>query len=295
MVMHRMLAAACLCACTLHGTAAISQEQANAPAAAIMQLNRIGAAKLIIGDVPKNKAYYEQMFGMREVDHFSDPALYDEPIMGFEDGARLALFSPKAEAPIKKSVFPVALVYTPEWDALIRRLQDANYPVQKLDAAQSGNLEIAIARDPSGNALELLSRPGKWEVGGAKLIVDDRQKAEEFYKAVFGASPGRRYKTATFDEVLMNLGGGPFLALFQPLAEAPLPKSKYPVVAIYTMEFDAVLKRVTDAGFGYREVATSRPELRIIVAKDPAGNAVEIIRRAPAAAAPAPAPPAAAR
>jgi catechol 2,3-dioxygenase-like lactoylglutathione lyase family enzyme len=290
-----MLAAACLCACTLHGTAAISQEQANAPAAAIMQLNRIGAAKLIIGDVPKNKAYYEQMFGMREVDHFSDPALYDEPIMGFEDGARLALFSPKAEAPIKKSVFPVALVYTPEWDALIRRLQDANYPVQKLDAAQSGNLEIAIARDPSGNALELLSRPGKWEVGGAKLIVDDRQKAEEFYKAVFGASPGRRYKTSTFDEVLMNLGGGPFLALFQPLAEAPLPKSKYPVVAIYTMEFDAVLKRVTDAGFGYREVATSRPELRIIVAKDPAGNAVEIIRRAPAAAAPAPAPPAAAR
>ena len=291
--MHRMLAAACLCACTLHGTAAISQEQANAPAAAIMQLNRIGAAKLIIGDVPKNKAYYEQMFGMREVDHFSDPALYDEPIMGFEDGARLALFSPKAEAPIKKSVFPVALVYTPEWDALIRRLQDANYPVQKLDAAQSGNLEIAIARDPSGNALELLSRPGKWEVGGAKLIVDDRQKAEEFYKAVFGASPGRRYKTSTFDEVLMNLGGGPFLALFQPLAEAPLPKSRYPVVAIYTMEFDAVLKRVTDAGFGYREVATSRPELRIIVAKDPAGNAVEIIRRAPAAAAPA--PPAAAR
>jgi catechol 2,3-dioxygenase-like lactoylglutathione lyase family enzyme len=288
-----MLAAACLCACALHGTAAISQEQANAPAAAIMQLNRIGAAKLIIGDVPKNKAYYEQMFGMREVDHFSDPALYDEPIMGFEDGARLALFSPKAEAPIKKSVFPVALVYTPEWDALIRRMQDANYPVQKLDAAQSGNLEIAIARDPSGNALELLSRPGKWEVGGAKLIVDDRQKAEEFYKAVFGASPGRRYKTSTFDEVLMNLGGGPFLALFQPLAEAPLPKSRYPVVAIYTMEFDAVLKRVTDAGFGYREVATSRPELRIIVAKDPAGNAVEIIRRAPAAAAPA--PPAAAR
>jgi catechol 2,3-dioxygenase-like lactoylglutathione lyase family enzyme len=291
--MHRMLAAACLCACALHATAAISQEQANAPAAAIMQLNRIGAAKLIIGDVPKNKAYYEQMFGMREVDHFSDPALYDEPIMGFEEGARLALFSPKAEAPIKKSVFPVALVYTPEWDALIRRMQDANYPVQKLDAAQSGNLEIAIARDPSGNALELLSRPGKWEVGGAKLIVDDRQKAEEFYKAVFGASPGRRYKTSTFDEVLMNLGGGPFLALFQPLAEAPLPKSRYPVVAIYTMEFDAVLKRVTDAGFGYREVATSRPELRIIVAKDPAGNAVEIIRRAPAAAAPA--PPAAAR
>jgi hypothetical protein len=83
--------------------------------------------------------------------------------------------------------------------------------------------------------------------------------------------------------VLMNLGGGPFLALFQPLSEVPLPKSKYPVVAIYSLEFEAVLKRITDAGFGYRDVATSRPDLRIIVAKDPAGNSVEIIRRAPAA------------
>ena len=165
-------AAACLCACALHATSTLSQEQ----------LNRIGAAKLIIGDVKQNQAYYEQMFGMKEIDHFSDPALYDEPIMGFEDGARLALFSPKAEAPLMKSMFPVALIYTPDWDALIKRLQDANYLVRNLDPAQSGTLKIAIARDPSGNALELFSRPGKWEVGGAKLIVDDRQRAEEFYR-----------------------------------------------------------------------------------------------------------------
>ena len=45
-----------------------------------------------------------------------------------------------------------------------------------------------------------------------------------------------------------------------------------------------MLKRVVDAGLGYRDVATARPDLRIVVAKDPAGNAVEIIRRAPAAA-----------
>ena len=246
------------------------------------QLNKIGAAKLIIGGVKPNQTYYEQMFGMKEVDHYSDPALYDEPIMGFEDGARLALFSPKAEAPLKKSMFPVALIYTPDWDALIKRLQDAKYPVEKLDPAKSGTLKIAIARDPSGNAIELISRPGNWQVGGAKLIVDDRQKAQQFYAAVFGATPGQRFKTSSYDEVLMNFGGGPFLALFQPLAESPLPKSKYPVVAIYSQEFDAVLKRVTDAGFGYREVATGRPELRIVVAKDPAGNAVEIISRATA-------------
>ena len=275
-----------LSACVLYGTLSFSQELGNAPS---MQMNRIGAVKLIIVDVKQNQAYFEHMFGMKEVDHFSDPALYDEPIMGFDDGARLALFAPKAEAPLKKSAFPVALFYTPDLDALIQRMQAANYPVERLDAARSGSFKIAIARDSSGNALELFSRPGKWEVGGAKLIVDDRQRAEEFYKAVFGATAGQRFKTSTYDEVLMNLGGGPFLALFQPLSEAPLPKSKYPVVAIYSLEFEAVLKRVADAGFGYRDVATSRSDLRIIVAKDPAGNAVEIIRRAPAAATHAPA------
>jgi len=86
-------AAACLFACALHGAFAVSQQQ----------LNKIGAAKLI------------RMFGMKEVDHYSDPALYDEPIMGFEDGARLALFSPKAEGPLQKSMFPVAVIYTPDW------------------------------------------------------------------------------------------------------------------------------------------------------------------------------------
>jgi catechol 2,3-dioxygenase-like lactoylglutathione lyase family enzyme len=143
-------AALCLIAWTAHA--------ADAP----VPVNRIGAVKLIIGDVKENQTYFEHMFGMKEVDHYSDKALYDEPIMGFDEGAHLALF--------------------------------------------------------------------------------------------------------------------------QPLAEPPLPKSRYPVVAIYTSEFEAVVKRVADAGFGYREVSVGRPDLRIVVATDPAGNAVEIIRRASAAA-----------
>jgi hypothetical protein len=67
--------------------------------------------------------------------------------------------------------------------------------------------------------------------------------------------------------------------LFQPKTEAPLPKSQFPVVAIYTTEFDAVRKRIEEVGLGYRDVKTSRPTLRIMIAKDPAGNAVEIISR----------------
>lgn len=241
-------------------------------------LNKIGAVKLIIGDVKENQFYFEQSFGMKEVDHYSD-AVYDEPIMGFDDGAHLALFSPKQEPPLKKSAFPVALFYTPDLDALVKRLQDAKLPVRMLDAAQTGTLKIAIARDPSGNAIELVARAGKWAVGGSKLIVSDRQKAEEFYAKVFNATPGQRFKTPAYDEVLMNFGDGPFLALFQPLAEPALAKSKYPVVAIYSSEFEAVMRRVADFGLGYRDVQSSRPGLRIIVATDPAGNAIEIIRR----------------
>lgn len=264
------LAALCWFTCAAHGTDAS------------MPLNKIGAVKLIIGDVMENEAYFTQMFGMKELDHFSDAALYDEPIMGFEDGARLALFSPRREAPLEKSAFPVALIYTPELDALVKRLEEAKKSVRMLDAAQSGKLKIAIAKDPSGNAIELVERQGKMTVGGAKLIVNDRQKAEEFYSKIFNAIPGQRFKTSRYDEVMMNLGEAPFLALFQPLTAAALPKSKFPVVAIYSSEFEAVLKRVTEAGLGYRELSMSRAGTRIIVATDPAGNAVEIIRRAPA-------------
>jgi catechol 2,3-dioxygenase-like lactoylglutathione lyase family enzyme len=264
-------AALCWAACAAHS------------ADATMSLNRIGAVKLIIGDVKENRSYFEQMFGMKEIDHYSDPSLYDEPIMALDEGAHLALFSPKQEPPLKKSAFPVALIYTPDLEALVKRMQDANFPVRMLDAAQTGAMRIAIAKDPSGNAIEILARPGKRAVGGAKLIVNDRQKAEDFYTRIFNATAGQRYKTPAYDEVLMNLGEGPFLALFEPLAEPALPKSKFPVVAIYTSEFDAVLKRVADLRLGYRDVPVSRPGMRIIVATDPAGNAVEIIRRAPAA------------
>jgi catechol 2,3-dioxygenase-like lactoylglutathione lyase family enzyme len=239
----------------------------------------IGAAKLIVGDARQNQTFFEQMFGMKQVNHYQAKDLYDEPVMGFEDGARLALFSPLAEAPLKKSQYPVAVLYTPDLDGVVKRLQQANSPVQRLDAANAGTLQIAIARDPSGNAIELVARPGKWEVGGSKLIVTDRQKAEDFVAKVFGATAGRRYKTPAYDEVLMNFGGGAFLALFQPLSEPALPKSQYPVVAIYTTDFEGVLKRVTEAGLGYREVKGPTPDTKIIVAKDPAGNAIEIIKR----------------
>ena len=217
---------------------------------------------------------------MKEVAHYSADGLFDEPIMGFDTGARLALFQPKTEVALKKSRFPVALVYTPEFDALVQRIEDAKYPVNRLAASQSGQFRIAIARDPSDNAIEILARPDKpTEIGGSKLIVDNRARAEEFYARVFGVKPTQRFQTATYDEVLMGFGEGPWLALFQPKAEVPLQKSRYAVVAIYTTEFDAVLARIEEIGLGYRDVKSGTPGERIIVAQDPSGNAVEVISR----------------
>ena len=55
----------------------------------------IGAAKLIVGDLAKTQQFFETMFGMKEVAHYRADGLYDEPIMGFDSGARLALFQPR--------------------------------------------------------------------------------------------------------------------------------------------------------------------------------------------------------
>jgi catechol 2,3-dioxygenase-like lactoylglutathione lyase family enzyme len=240
--------------------------------------HRIGSAKLIIGDVKANQTFFESAFGMKEVAHFSAKGVYDEPIMGFDAGARLALFSPQAEAPIKKSQYPVALIYVPALDPVVKKIEDAKYTVRRLPAAQSSTFKIAIANDPTGNAIEILERAGKpMEVGGSKLIVNDRQKAEDWFAKVFGVKPTARYQTAAYDEVLMGFGEGAWLALFQPKSEAPLPKSQYPVIAIYTKEFDAVLGRVKELGLGYRDVKTTQLKSRIVIAKDPAGNGVEII------------------
>jgi predicted enzyme related to lactoylglutathione lyase len=241
--------------------------------------HRIGAAKLIIGDVKATQSFYESMFGMKEVSHYSAKGVYDEPIMGFDAGARLALFSPVAEPQLKKSQYPVALIYVPSLEPVAKKIEDAKFKLRRLPQSESSSFKIAITTDPSGNAIEILERAGKpMEVGGSKLIVNSRQKAEDFYAKVFGVKPTARYKTAAYDEVLMGFGDGAWLALFEPKSEAPLPKSQFAVIAIYTKEFDAVLARIKEAGLGYRDVKTSSPDSRIIIAKDPAGNAVEVIR-----------------
>jgi catechol 2,3-dioxygenase-like lactoylglutathione lyase family enzyme len=242
----------------------------------------IGAAKLIVDDLAKTQKFYEDLFGMKEVRRYDyDLDTYEETIMAFDTGARLALFAPndKVELPLPKSQYPVVLIYTPEFNEVVEKLKTEEISHRLLQTGEGGP-KIVIAKDPSGNSVEIYAREGAYEVGGSKLIVNDRHKAEAFYKKIFAAKSGQIYQAAkVYDEVIMQLATPTWLALFQPLAEDPLPKSRFPSTAFYTGEFDAVLARIEEEGLGYRKVATQTEVLRIIIAKDPAGNAIEIIAR----------------
>ncbi|GAB1267449.1 hypothetical protein NBRC116493_07020 [Aurantivibrio infirmus] len=246
------------------------------------QKHIIGAAKLNVVDLVKTQAFYEKMLGMKEVRRYDyDLETFEETIMGFEDGGpTIALFAanPKAELPIIKSQFPVVLIYTNEWETITSRIEKAGYGIRRF--IDTEKMKISIATDPSGNRVEIYGAPGKNRVGGSKLIVTDRHKAEAFYKKVFGAKSGQVYQAENvYDEVLMEFGEGPFLALFEPLAEPQLPKSRFAVTAIYTNDFANVIKQLDEENYGYRKVKTQTPGLNIVIARDPAGNAIEIIER----------------
>ncbi len=238
----------------------------------------VRTTKFTIGDVDKNTAFYEDLVGMTEMNRYVAEGRLVEPFMGFgEAGRRVGLLGYTQQETTEKSPYPVAVLYIADFDELLTRFENAQYPLVLLSGSDTGGVRIAIARDPSGNAIEIVERAGAPTVGGSRLIVDDRQKAEEFFVRIFGVTPGQRFETETFDEVIMEFGDGMFVALFEPKGVAPLPKSEHPVVAIYTTELDAVIQRVMAEGFGHREF---RPGIFFV--NDPSGNVVEIVRqRAP--------------
>jgi catechol 2,3-dioxygenase-like lactoylglutathione lyase family enzyme len=251
--------------------------EAQEAAASASSPHSVRTTKFTIGDVDPNTAFYVEMLGMSEVNRFVAEGRLVEPFMGFGDpGQRIGLLSYTKKEAIEKSPYPVSVIYTGEFDELVKRFEAAQYPLLLLPTSDTGGVRIAIATDPSGNAIEVIDRPGEPGVAGSRLIVDDRQKAEEFFLRVFGSGvkPGQRFETDAFDEVLLDFGEGMFVALFEPKGVAPLEKSDHPVVAIYTTEFDAVIERVKAEGHGYLEW---RPH--VYFADDPSGNVVEIVRQ----------------
>ena len=235
----------------------------------------VRTTKFTISDVDESKIFYEDLIGLTEVDRFEDVGRIVEPFMGFGDGgARIGLLRYDEQETFPKSTVPVSVVSLPDLDPVIQRFKSTAYPIQEYSGEVTGGIRIAITHDPAGNGIELVEVPGAPAIIGARLVVDNLEESEEFFSRVFNVQPRRRIRTATFDEVFIEFGDGPFVALYEVLNEEPLAKSWYPVVAIYSSDYDGVLERIKKGGLGVRERGD-----RVLFANDPSGNVVEIVRQ----------------
>ena len=234
----------------------------------------VRTSKFTISDVDESKVFYEELIGLSEVGRFEDVGRIVEPFMGFGDGgARIGLLRYDEQESLPKSTVPVSVLSLPDLDPVLQRFKAAAYPIQET-IALPGGIRIAIAHDPAGNGIELVEVPGVPRVIGARLVVDNLEESETFFERVFNVVPGRRIRTAAFDEVFLEFGDGPFVALYEVMNEEPLAKSWYPVVAIYSSDYDGVLERLKKGGLGVRERGD-----RVLFANDPSGNVVEVVRQ----------------
>ena len=235
----------------------------------------VRTTKFTISDVDESNVFYEVLIGLSEVGRFEDVGRIVEPFMGFGDGgARIGLLRYDEQESLPKSTVPVSVLSLPDLDPALQRFKNATYPIQEYSGEITGGIRIAITHDPAGNGIELVEVPGAPSVIGARLVVDNLEESEAFFEHVFNVQPGRRIRTATFDESFIEFGDGPFLALYEVLNEEPLAKSWYPVVEIYSSDYDGVLERIKKLGLGVRERGD-----RVLFAKDPSGNVVEVVRQ----------------
>tara|TARA_B100000029_G_scaffold478820_1_gene525277 strand:+ start:120 stop:929 length:810 start_codon:yes stop_codon:yes gene_type:complete len=235
----------------------------------------VRTTKFTISDVDESKVFYEDLIGLTEVGRFEDVGRIVEPFMGFGDnGARIGLLRYDEQESLPKSTVPVSVLSLPDLDPVIERFKAASYPIQEYSGEVTGGIRLAIAHDPAGNGIELVEVPGEPSVIGARLVVDNLEASEAFFKQVFNVLPGRRIRTDMFDESFLEFGDGPFVALYEVLNQEPLAKSWYPVVAIYSSDYDGVLQRIKKLGLGVRERGD-----RVLFAKDPSGNVVEVVRQ----------------
>jgi catechol 2,3-dioxygenase-like lactoylglutathione lyase family enzyme len=269
MMQHRFLGYAALAAATVLALPPSGVAQTTSP-------HTVTTTKFTIDDVSTSKTFYEDLVGLPELRRYVDAGRLVEPFMGWSEDGRMGLLAYTVREDVKKSPYPVSVVFLPALDPVAARFEAAGQPfnVYELD----GGVRLAIVTDPSGNAIELVERDGAPAVGGARLIVDDREEVEQWFIEVFDAKVDNRIVTDTFDEVFLNLGHGMFVALYEPLgADAgPQPKSENPVVAIYSTDYDAVLARIKAGGLPVRERGD-----RVLFADDPSGNVVEVVRQAP--------------
>ena len=237
-----------------------------------MPIHTVTTTKFTVEDAEVSKAFYEDLLGIPELRRYVDEGRLVEPFMGWVEDGRIGLLDYSEKETLKKSSAPVSAISVPDLEELAARFESAEkqFPIYDL----GGGTRLSIVNDPSGNAIEIVEVEGPPAVMGARLIVEDRAAAEEWFLEVFDVEPDNRIVTDNFDEVFLKMGGGLFFALYEPKDEPPLPKSNFPVVAIYSTDYDGVLERIKALGLYVRERGDG-----LLFARDPSGNVVEVVRQ----------------
>tara|TARA_B110000438_G_scaffold3687_1_gene3694 strand:- start:950 stop:1753 length:804 start_codon:yes stop_codon:yes gene_type:complete len=235
-------------------------------------IHTVTTTKFTVEDAEVSKAFYEDLLGIPELRRYVDEGRLVEPFMGWVEDGRIGLLDYSEKETLKKSSAPVSAISVPDLEELAARFESAGkqFPIYDL----GGGTRLSIVNDPSGNAIEIVEVEGPPAVMGARLIVEDRAAAEEWFLEVFDVEPDNRIVTDNFDEVFLKMGGGLFFALYEPKDEPPLPKSNFPVVAIYSTDYDGVLERIKALGLYVRERGDG-----LLFARDPSGNVVEVVRQ----------------
>ena len=235
-------------------------------------VHTVTTTKFTVEDAEVSKAFYEDLLGIPELRRYVDEGRLVEPFMGWVEDGRIGLLDYSEKETLTKSSAPVSAISVPDLEELAARFESAGkqFPIYDL----GGGTRLSIVNDPSGNAIEIVEVEGPPAVMGARLIVEDRAAAEEWFLEVFDVEPDNRIVTDNFDEVFLKMGGGLFFALYEPKDELPLPKSNFPVVAIYSTDYDGVLERIKALGLYVRERGDG-----LLFARDPSGNVVEVVRQ----------------
>ena len=235
-------------------------------------IHTVTTTKFTVEDAEVSKAFYEDLLGIPELRRYVDEGRLVEPFMGWAEDGRIGLLDYDEKETLKKTSAPVSAISVPNLEEVAARFESAgkHFPIYDL----GGGTRLSIVNDPSGNAIEIVEVQGPPSVMGARLIVEDRAAAEEWFLEVFDVEPDNRIVTDSFDEVFLKMGGGLFFALYEPMDEPALPKSNYPVVAIYSTDYDGVLERIKALGGYVRERGDG-----LLFARDPSGNVVEVVRQ----------------
>ena len=115
-----------------------------------------GGSKLMVDDRAAAEEFYKETFDVTIRTYYQSDT-YDEVIIDYDNGPFHALYQPVNEEAAPKSIFPQTAIYTSNFDQVLAKIKKRGLGYREFDTPTQG-LRIIFAQDPSGNAIEVISR-----------------------------------------------------------------------------------------------------------------------------------------